>query len=586
MINENDAAFLSRMLIILFSPLVDNREDEDSYPEFVHLRMLSSCLAVDWSTLMIENGNGRVLDSQALQDCSKFLGRAMGRTRDRNATNWGMLMYFHLMLVKMYGATEEDLRDVIEYYVKHISQTSHEMTKHSNCLDQFILAINRIRTVVVVNPSSTTQDKSIHLHNFRASCKPRNAKIPYYAVRLESVCTVIQKVLGLHISVQEIKDEISTKPEHFIKGKAHFYDLSKQAWPITKLLVDVATGQHLPPVPLQEDELLDGMLTGQLDCLYIKQEYYYHVVRSVDASHDSSINYHEITIKSSSTGKEYNFFECVVLSEPEVWYGYRALSYCSMADYCGATNDYLCGKPGQQMLFDTDVLAAQQAVGAPDVQEVYHPETIAKYYSDKFPDPDKLCPVLLHPPFKFRNAPGDNHLPKPIGNDLPDPDDPFQVPSPLGSMRQESKLTPKNNKKSSEVTSSDYGQQQGSGNSRRYSSPVRQPVLGSNPVGASRASAAVSEDDSPPMRRKIARHKKRTPFVDDEAEDSQESLECSEELTPNSEDKAFIDDEDMEELASMAQAQIYSEFGGDQDDNGIWPELESPALSPIFDMEM
>jgi hypothetical protein len=199
------------MLLILFAPLMTTDNGGDSISDnFRALQELSSSLIVDFASIMF-NGH---LDAHAIQDCARWIGTSIGKVRDRSAQNWGMLTYYMLALTFMAQAGSEQIEEVLEWIIRQVTRTAYEMQHHSGKLDQFILAVHKVRTVASSNPL-TSENKTIFWHNFRTNIVPEAtlAGMPgFYAIRVEAVCNVIKEVLGLNFKPSEIQVSFS-EPE-------------------------------------------------------------------------------------------------------------------------------------------------------------------------------------------------------------------------------------------------------------------------------------------------------------------------------------------------------------------------------------
>ena len=510
-INDGDNAFMSRMLLIMFAPLITDDDSGESYASFNSIRQLLSALAPDLATLTlkVENREGKVegkLDSCAITDCSKFFQLAVGKSRDRAAGNWGMLFYFQVIIIMMFNPCADDISEVFEFSITHLTKASYEMMNHANAIDQLIIYISRVKDMIGTNPN-VPEHKCIHWHNFRTMCRPYGAssEVNYIAVRLEAVLNVISNQFSLNIKSQEVYDEMNNN-DNVMMGKAFFYDASKNPYPIVKTILDEMTSVH-EKVPLGEDELIDGTLKKQ-DCLFIKASYYNEVLKSIQTAGQRKIDYKTIKLVSNNPdfngGEEYCFFDVLCNSmnnkEELVWFGWRVLSHCSFSAYCGATNQLMCGLREEPEM-DEDVVIMNRKAGFPAVNKLYQPEYIITIYSTDFPDPDALPPGLKFCPWKFRNSMDDDEMPA-KGTDDPDdfdPDNPFHLPSPPGSQLV-SKLTPRSREsyksQSESGVHSDYGQQQGGEKPippRDHHSPVRPEVSSilARGGGAEEAPAAV-----------------------------------------------------------------------------------------------
>lgn len=123
LVNEGDAAFQSRYLLLQFSALKNTDDDNDPrlYDNWLAIRELLSALTPDFAMLLLDDGK---LDRAAIQDCAAFLQQAIGRKRDRNANMWAVLLYFMLVINAMFQC---DQGQVFEWMVKSVTRSSYEL---------------------------------------------------------------------------------------------------------------------------------------------------------------------------------------------------------------------------------------------------------------------------------------------------------------------------------------------------------------------------------------------------------------------------------------------------------------------------
>ena len=114
--NDEDKAFQSRLITIMFTALQHNEHSDDPelYSEWLMARELMSALAIDFETLLF---NGKV-DRHAIQDCAQYLQKSIGKKRDRNANMWGALLYYMLLINAMFQADSGNQEAVFEWMVK------------------------------------------------------------------------------------------------------------------------------------------------------------------------------------------------------------------------------------------------------------------------------------------------------------------------------------------------------------------------------------------------------------------------------------------------------------------------------------
>lgn len=401
--NEDDKAFNSRYLLLQFSALQANDDaDPQLYPRWLMIRELLSALTPDFSSLLY---NDR-LDSEAIQDCAAFLQAAIGRKRDRNANMWGILLYFMLLLNMMFQSTCREQLNVFEWIVKTVARSSYELTNHASVLDQFVLAIHKIQTTRA-NPLGR-EHETLYLHNMRTNCSPHAsifngpASTRWYAFRLEAVCAVIQNTIGRSFSAVELGRMVE-ESTWAMRGKAPFYDIKTNSWPIAQTVHDDATNTNTL-VPLAEDDLLVGHVK-EMRCVFMKQSKFDEIVQSVECGSQPDACYKTVEITSSNEeAGQYNFYRTVTLSN---WFGYRALAHSTFSVYCGAQNEMHVVEEVEVL---HDVCDANDDAGFPSVEKLYQPEWLLKYYGYSFPDMDKLPIGYKMNPFVMRNGEEDEPL--------------------------------------------------------------------------------------------------------------------------------------------------------------------------------
>jgi hypothetical protein len=291
---------------------------------------------------------------------------------------------------------------VFEYVIKRVAHSSHVLSSHQGTLDQFALAVNKVLTVHA-NPLGR-EDCTIYWHNYRTTCSP-TAPIfgeAYYAMRVEPVLNVIKNVLGKSMSAAEIYRVVEDST-WACRGRAKFYDISIGVWPIASTVRDDITNVTTQ-VPLAEDDLLPGHLK-ECRCVFFKKQRFDEIIESVE-NPGNDVNYRNVKIKSTNPDeKEYNFFDAVCQGK---WFGYRVLHHCNFAEYCGAKNFVHIGLK-TELQWDASIAQESREEGI-EPADLYQPQTLCEVYNYEWPDLDKLPVGLLKCPFVFRNAATDKAL--------------------------------------------------------------------------------------------------------------------------------------------------------------------------------
>lgn len=403
-INDNDSAFVSRMLMILFAPLMSSDNGGNSISEaFRALQELSSSLLPDMASIMF-NGH---LDGEAIQDCGRWVGIAIGKVRDRSAQNWGLLIYFMLALTfKAQGGTEQ-MEEVLDWVTRQVSRTAYEMQHHSGKLDQFVLAVHKVRTVASSNPL-THENKVVFHHNFRTTIRPENMIVgtgSFYALRVEPICNVIKEVLGLNFKPMEIATAVE-----FVDwakyGRGYFYDCTTNPWPIAKTIF-VNETQTMHTVPLPEDELLEGSLS-RFRCLFFKSRDFDKIIDDVERGSALPHDPKQVMIQSANArfnvGEPYCFYETITGRGPIGWFGWRFASQCTFSEMC-FTNFVHIGSPTSELQLNVELDAYNQQCGFPEIAECYQPTFIYQFFKDYSieADPERLPPCFKWDPFGYKN---------------------------------------------------------------------------------------------------------------------------------------------------------------------------------------
>ncbi len=426
--NEDDDAFLQRLLLIKFEPL--NAQDSDSSlsssrnTSWQVAKEVASCLLPDFEAILHKGK----LDAEAINDCCTFMNQACGHHFSRNANGWGMLLYHLLQLEALMQADKDDLDKIFEYVCRTAVRQDYFATKQSSPMSAFVLLLDEVRSSLAQNPLAL-EEKSIHWHNFRTSIKPVGfASLTtgaYYAVRLDSVINVIKTVKKVPIKKTEILRAVEDCAwASFGRGK--FYNPMYNPFPISEERVDEATGISTR-VPLPEESLEENTLEV-FNCLFMKKANYDEIITAVASVNDDLKDYTTIAIKSAKPdwngGQPYNFYHTVICDPvrgcPTGWFGYRGAAQCPLGRYSfvggnGALHMRTAPPEGTEGFLDGLQEQHKQA-GWPGIYECFHPLIIKAHFMESLqsglpPLTSTLPPCFKYNPFKFRNDPGDTPMP-------------------------------------------------------------------------------------------------------------------------------------------------------------------------------
>jgi hypothetical protein len=411
-VNEDDEAFLSRLLLIIFKPLdttgVDPSLTTVKNRVWTDAKAIMSCLLPDLEGILVDGK----LDAEALADCCSFMNAATSSTYSRNANLWGFVLYYMLLIEVMAFGGQEELDLIFDFVCTQVVKQHHLETKHGSSMDQFILALHTCRTSAAANPLGN-EASSIHWHNYREKIKPEGfaqlGQGTFIAVRIDSVCHVIHNVMKIKFKPDEIRRAVEDCPyASFSRGK--FYNVTTQPWPISKTHFDEATSVSAI-IPLPESDLLEGTLSWQR-CLFIKKASFEKVIQDADCVGRDAPDYKQIKVQSNNPrySEAYNFFETVTGRNGHGWFGLRALGYTNFSSYCGADNEVSGVKESGPFVAGMEQMCADH--GFPSVDQCFSPGMILEHYGyTEFPDPISLPPPFRINPFAFRNQESDYQMP-------------------------------------------------------------------------------------------------------------------------------------------------------------------------------
>ena len=407
-VNEDDDAFMQRILLITFAPLntagVDTSKTANNNAQWTAMKEAVSCLLPDFASLLV---HGK-LDKEAIADCCNFVNECSGVLYNRNCNLWGFLLYYLVLLTFLAQGVVEDFENIFEYVCNLAVRQNYVTTKHSSIIDQFILALEKCRQAF---SASADNRNSIHWHNFRTECKPEGylelSPLNFYAIRLDHVLLVISNVLKVKFKRADIIRAVEECDfAHFSRAK--FYDLDNNEFPINKTFYDEQTSCQTT-VPLPEKELLETQVARQR-ALFFRAKEFDAVWQDVDGLGGKELkDYKTIIIKSVSPhAGSYNFYDAVMHG----WFGYRAVGYSTFAPFCGATNAILHLRDDTGSMFISGMEQMHRDGNWRTPLATFDPREILMHYGyEDFPDDNSLPPCFRINPFQYRNSDGDCEMP-------------------------------------------------------------------------------------------------------------------------------------------------------------------------------
>ncbi|KAL3920131.1 MAG: hypothetical protein SGPRY_005366 [Prymnesium sp.] len=201
------------------------------YSEWVACRELLSALTPDFASILWEDKLGR----HAIQDCATFLQRAIGHKLDRNPNMWAVLLYFMLMLNCMFQASSNAQVEDFEWIVKTVTRSIYELNSTRTSRSSSMWFVLHILKCKELRSSPLDREKeTIYVHNLRENASTK-AKVfsgamnsRFWAVRVESVVGVIERITGRHFSATEVY-RLADESEGACKGECKFYDTARSS---------------------------------------------------------------------------------------------------------------------------------------------------------------------------------------------------------------------------------------------------------------------------------------------------------------------------------------------------------------------
>ena len=411
-VNDGDKAYQSRQILIQYEPLdgAGDDDDPDLYNQWNACRQLSSALTPDLESLLWY----KKLDREAMQDCAQFVQIAVGKKRDRNANAWGMLLYYMLNINLLFRCTKQDVDDVFDWMIHSVTGITYEFNKHASLIDQFVLAISRVRADEgddgVSNPLGK-MDETIYWDKLRTTASVEGGRS--ICVRLEPCVAVINKVLKKNFKVSLLKAAI-TKCTWARVCEAGFYNAAKYPWPICRLELDEG-GHGMGPVKVPLTEAEAGRWMKSFPCVSFDAEQFEQVVNSVRLGSKPDVDYKTIEVDSANADKgRYNFWKEVTGREGGGgWFGFRACGHATFGEFCGPHN--LMNLPGyEDNALDTAVQANNEIAGFGTIEKLFSPISLLDHFDYKPYDPVAVPPGFATIPYLARDGVGDTPMRDPM----------------------------------------------------------------------------------------------------------------------------------------------------------------------------
>lgn len=325
----HDAAARSRMIVITFDPLKAEQveRDDDLQARFAGAKELVSCIAPDLECLCDANGR---LDTKSIKDCVVFVETIAQISRDRLCSNWGLLLYFMLMVNRLAGSTEEKQTAVLEWVRENVARAVYSFRRASSTIDIFIKALDEHRADISGNANALdAMDKTIFFHVLRNDAA-------HVYIRLDPVVKALAARGARRFKVVDIRASARSSDSCWV-AQYRFYDTARCGWPIQKEVHVNSRGESLDyvqKVPREESELEEGELGEPVECLVVLKKYYKAVIDSHLESSISSVGIDEVSVYGDR-GESIPFAKAV---REDTWRGYEILKRHPFAPFNGVVD--------------------------------------------------------------------------------------------------------------------------------------------------------------------------------------------------------------------------------------------------------
>ena len=157
-VNERDGPYTSRVITIPFEALEGGADSHSA--DWDACKSLMSALMPDLSNLL---WNG-ALDYEAITDCMSFMNKVAEVDRNRNASLWGIVLYFMILMDVLAGVVDSE--HTFDFVCKSVTHAAYMSSQHGDVLNQFIIALEKVRTSTSPLNDAT---KCVHWHSTRGT---------------------------------------------------------------------------------------------------------------------------------------------------------------------------------------------------------------------------------------------------------------------------------------------------------------------------------------------------------------------------------------------------------------------------------
>ena len=350
---------------------------------------------------------GMTMNKPAAADVLQFLTSALSAGANRNSTSYASVLTVMLINERTMGSSQEVFmkatEDAITYIIKTANRAHYEMMAGGSSLDTFLLALVKFQETRP-SPLTFSAVDSIGWHNIRYSLTP-TAEIftngpAYTTISIASVLAVLQKVklLPEEFKIEDLRAAL-VMDESCIEGKAKYYDLKNNGWPIAEWAHDgMGNGRW---VPTSEEELQPGQVTT-LRCWHVPTAKIDKLREGAAAAEISSDEWKSVNIMNSALGvPDYNFWLWVSGGSGMNWAGFKSIEFSPWGPYC-MEDELMAGNTSTGL-----APVVEDGLDIDAVTKAYRTKTLVKHFGfneKEYPDVYQHCPFLLKEQFDAQSS--------------------------------------------------------------------------------------------------------------------------------------------------------------------------------------
>jgi len=314
----NDQPVQSRLLLQTIKKMANF--DSSLLSEWRKMQSVASMLCVDIL--------GFPINKAAVQDCIDYMAQILANkcVGTRSAQNWGLALYYRLLIQSLVPSEDEDWNSIFRYMAREICRITVEYSADSGAVDKFASAFRQMQ---LRNNELDPDGVCFNLHNLRTLTQDEKSTIgvtdpslEYYAFDIEQLIAVMARKLEMR------KDDFNIKGLRLLfKGqlraegvKEGFVDFYSK----THLLLHIKEGMHnmngqdgVPYSPPTEDvfQSMDASNKISVHCFIVPKI----ILQLGEEQTEDLVDFKSIMI---GRAPRINFYQKVITGE---WRGFEDL---------------------------------------------------------------------------------------------------------------------------------------------------------------------------------------------------------------------------------------------------------------------